>query len=241
MRCGFSFPPQMFFSKIILKRNRCKIDTPSFTGLDCFGSCFIWAVTSWPWLFDNAQLHWDFSIWVAAGRDEQMSVLDDHFPDPKWRAKGLKKVRVVCTNQISHDKPIRILWGFQGVWMVGLGGSIDIFKKWSHIFRCFFPSWGSLSFPFPDFFWDFARSNKNGTSGLNGPRFSSQTSQGVYEHLMPFVHQHLRDGVLKGFYPSHPLTVTVAMPPPSHRLPEVKTTNRKSDAVELRGLQICPL
>ena len=77
------------------------------------------------------------------------------------------------------------------------------------------------------------------------PTVSSQTSQGVYEHLMPFVHQHLRDGVLKGFYPSHPLTVTVAMPPPSHRLPKVKlrkaTKTENDDAVELRGLQICPL
>ena len=58
--------------------------------------------------------------------------------------------------------------------------------------------------------------------------FSATLSKmpGVYEHLMPFVHQHLRDVELKGFYPSHPLTVTVAMPPPSHTLPEVKLRKR---------------
>ncbi|CAE7224547.1 unnamed protein product, partial [Symbiodinium sp. CCMP2456] len=47
------------------------------------------------------------------------------------------------------------------------------------------------------------------------------TSLGVYDHLMPFVHRRIREK-LKGSYPAHPLTVTVAMPPPVHHLPDVK-------------------
>ena len=47
---------------------------------------------------------------------------------------------------------------------------------------------------------------------------------GVYDHLMPFVHRHIRDGILNGSYPLHPLTVAVAMPPPrtTRYLPQVK-------------------
>ncbi|CAE7236245.1 unnamed protein product [Symbiodinium sp. CCMP2592] len=48
------------------------------------------------------------------------------------------------------------------------------------------------------------------------------TSLGVHDHLMPWVHRRVRDKLLHGSFPAHPLTVTLAMPPPVHRLPDVK-------------------
>ena len=48
------------------------------------------------------------------------------------------------------------------------------------------------------------------------------TSLGVYDHLLPFVHRRVRDVLLNGSYPQHPLTVSVALPPPARYLPEVK-------------------
>ena len=69
------------------------------------------------------------------------------------------------------------------------------------------------------------------------------TSLGVYDFLMPFVHQRIRDVLLNGSYPMHPLSVGVAMPPPAHDLPDVKRFgsqgwNAKKKKKKLSGFRV---
>lgn len=65
------------------------------------------------------------------------------------------------------------------------------------------------------------------------------TSLGVYDHLMPFVHRRIRDK-LNGSYPAHPLTVTVAMPPPVRCLPDVKLFGGARHPAKVCNMQACP-
>lgn len=97
-----------------------------------------------------------------------------------------------------------------------IAGSIGTpFLTYTHLMRCLMRWMVMLLESFLNYFGrPFSLCRASGRSEHTG----------VYDHLMPFVHRHIRDGILNGSYPLHPLTVAVAMPPPrtTRYLPQVK-------------------